>query len=51
LAERLKESVEEDLRLALLVAGDVRGGPVDEFLKEFFSGLTGDRSPHLWDRS
>src|SRR5204862_6377081 len=34
LAERLEETVEEDLRPALLVAGDVGGGPGGEVLKE-----------------
>jgi hypothetical protein len=37
LAEGLEEAVEEDLRLALFVAGDVGGGPIDEFLEPSFS--------------
>ena len=41
LAEGLEEAVEEDLGLALLVAGDVGGGPVDEVLKKTLSGLPG----------
>ena len=45
----LKEPVEKDLRLALLVAGDVCGGPINEGLKERFSGLPGG-SPH-WPRT
>jgi hypothetical protein len=39
LTEGAEETVEEYLRLAFFVAGDVRGGPIDEVLKERFSGL------------
>lgn len=37
LAEGLEEPVEEDLGLAFFVAGDVGGGPVDEFLEARFA--------------
>jgi hypothetical protein len=35
MAERLEEAVQEDLRLALLISGDVVLGPVNK-LSEFF---------------
>jgi hypothetical protein len=41
LAEGAKEVVEEDLSFAFFVPRDVRGGPVDEILKDCFSGLPG----------
>ena len=37
LAEGLEEAVEEDLGLAFFVAGDVGGGPGDEFLEAGFA--------------
>ncbi len=42
LAEALKEAVEEDLRLAFFVAGDVLLAPGDEFGKFFPVG-------HFWE--